>query len=139
MRVDPNGLLNFIPVDIVARQAVKISLSSSPASIFHLTNATPPTVAEFLLLLFEELGIKEPQFVDNKDDFSWIDTKFDQAIDFYGSYLLGYKEFDRTNSDAAVENTDDAVFPLGAAKLRAYFRWYLKHLIAKRSCLVPSR
>ena len=139
MRVDPDGLLNLIPVDIVARQAVEISLSSSPASVFHLTNATPPTIAEFLLLLFEELGIKEPQFVNHKDEYSWIDTKFDQAIDFYGSYLLGFKEFDRTNSDTAIGNTHDAACVLDATELRTYYRWYLKHLIAQRSCLVPSR
>ena len=139
MRVDAAGLLNFVPVDMVAQQAVRIGMSSSPASIFHLTNATPPTIEQFLYLLFEEIGIKEPLLVTNKDDFSWIDSKFDQGLDFYGSYMLGFKVFDRTNTDAALGNTQEGACLLDPPELLSYYRWYLERLAAQRSQLVASR
>ncbi len=117
MRVDPDIPINFIPIDLVARQAVQIISSSSSASIFHLTNATPPTTAEFLQLLFSEIEIKAPIFAATKKDFSWIDTKFDQGISFYGSYFVGHKVFDRANTDAAIGHKYAGDFPFDAHTL----------------------
>jgi thioester reductase-like protein len=139
MRIDVQALVNLIPVDIVARQAVQISLSNSPAAIFHLTNPTPPTTEEFMKPLFERLQIAPPLYVENKDEFSWIDGKFDQGISFYTSYLTGYKVFDRTNSDAVVAQSQESAFPMPDQTLLAFYEWYLERLIAQRSNLISSR
>jgi thioester reductase-like protein len=55
--------MNVIPVDAVARQMVRIALSSSNASIFHITNSTPPMLGMLLAPIFRAGGVKDPVFV----------------------------------------------------------------------------
>ena len=141
MRVDPFALLNFIPIDFVAQQAVTIGLSSSRASIFHLTNPTLLTAEEFMFPLFEmdEVNIKSPLFMPSKEGFSWIDSKFDLGITFYSSYLVGEKVFDRTNSDAVLGTEYTSAFPLPTDTLLSFYRWYIDLLAAQRPILMSSR
>jgi nucleoside-diphosphate-sugar epimerase len=139
MHVDPDAPLNFVPIDLVAQQAVQISTSRTPCSIFHLTNATPPTVAEFLFPLFEDLGLKAPLFAKTKEEFSWIDSKLDQGITFYNSYLTSPKQFDRYNSDVAIGNRWQAAYSLDTATLRSFFHWYLDVLSVQRPRLAVTR
>lgn len=139
MRVDPDALLNAIAVDGVARQAVCISNSSSPNSIFHLTNATSLTVSEFLLLLFQVLELKAPIFTETKDTFSWIDSKFDQGIGFYQSYFVGAKQFDRSHSDAALGQRDAGVYIIDLEKRHAFLQWYLDLLAVQHPQLMATQ
>jgi thioester reductase-like protein len=138
MRVDADGLLNLVPVDYVSRQAVQIATSSASASIFHLTNAAPITVAEFLHLLFAELELKVPLCVETREQFSWIDTKLDQGITFYNSYLIGSKTFDRQNSDTVLGSNCAGAFSLDTSTLLSYFRWYLDLLAVQRPRLIAT-
>jgi nucleoside-diphosphate-sugar epimerase len=139
MRVDANALLNLVPVDLVARQAVRIAFSSSQKRIFHLTNATPPTAAEFLSLLFQDIEMKQPVLTKSRENFSWIDKKLDQGIDFYSSYLIGSKIFDRQNTDAVVGNDSERTLEFDPPTMRAYFHWYLDLLCATRPVLLAIR
>jgi nucleoside-diphosphate-sugar epimerase len=139
LRVDSEALLNLIPVDIVAQQAVRISKSSTPATIFHLTNATPPTVSEFLMVLFHELDLKDPLCVETKDQFSWIDKKLDQGITFYQSYLVASKRFERKNTDAALGDPGAGDYILDTHTLLSFFRWYLDLLAIQRPRLIVTR
>lgn len=136
MRVDPDALLNLIPIDLMARQAVQIAFSSSRARFFHLTNALPPTAGDFIYWLFEEFGLKQPSFVASRENFSWIDTRLDQGISFYSSYLVGSKNFDRKNTDEVV---DQGEYRLDQPTLLAYFRWYLDLLMLTRPRLLATR
>ena len=139
MRVDPDALLNLVPIDTVASQAVQIAFSTSRENFFHLTNPTPPTTSDFLQLLFQELGIKQPLLVQDRENFSWIDKKLDQGITFYSSYLVGSKIFDKQNTDAAVHDRQMESFRLDDPTLLAYFRWYLDVLAATRPRLLSTR
>jgi nucleoside-diphosphate-sugar epimerase len=139
LRVDAEALLNLVPVDIVAQQAVRISKSSTPATIFHLTNATPPTVSEFLMLLFHELGLKDPLCVETKDQFSWMDKKLDQGITFYQSYLVASKRFDRKNTNAALGDSGAGDYILDTQVLLSFFRWYFDLLAIQRPRLIATR
>jgi thioester reductase-like protein len=131
--------LNFIPVDLVTRQAVRISTSASPASIFHLTNATPPTVAEVLSLMFLQLGLRAPIFTTTKDEFNWIDRKFDEGIAYYQAHITSYKHFDRSHTDAALGQSYEGVYKLSPKKLYAFYQWYIDLLTLQRPRLVAAR
>jgi thioester reductase-like protein len=137
--VDADALLNLIPVDIVAQQAVRISVCPTSATIFHLTNATPPIVSEFLKLLFSELNLKDPLCVETKEQFSWIDKKLDQGITFYHSYLVASKHFERKNTDAVLGDPHAGDYTLDAQALHAFFQWYLDLLAVQRPRLIPTR
>ncbi len=139
MRVDPAALLNLVPVDTTARQAVQVALSSSQEQFFHLTNPTPPVAGDFLSLLFQELDLKQPRFVERRDNFSWIDKKLDQGITFYSSYLVSSKIFERNNTDAAMRTRDMEECMLDAPRLLEYFRWYLDLLAVTRPRLLATR
>jgi nucleoside-diphosphate-sugar epimerase len=139
LRVDANAFLNLVPVDIVAQQAVCISASPTTATIFHLTNATPPTVSEFLMLLFSELDIEAPLCVETKEQFSWIDKKLDQGITFYQSYLVASKRFERKNTDAVLGNPHAGDYLLDAQTLHSFFQWYLDLLAIQRPRLIATR
>lgn len=136
--VDMNTRVNLVPIDIVARQAVRIALSASREKIFHLTNATPPTVSELLFSIFEECNVKLA-LVESRKHFSWIDQKFDQGIEFYCSYLVGPKIFDRAHTNGVEENAVESSFGLDSLRLRSYVRWYLNLLAVKRPHLLAHR
>jgi thioester reductase-like protein len=129
--------LNFIPVDLVTRQAVRISTSTSPDSIFHLTNATPPTVAEVLSRMFQQLGLRVPIFTTTKEEFNWIDRKFDEGIAYYQAHITSFKHFDRSHSDAVLGDRNQGAYDLNAEKLCSFSQWYLNLLTVERPRLVP--
>jgi nucleoside-diphosphate-sugar epimerase len=138
MRVDPDALLNLVPIDWVALEAVHLAFSPSKDTFFHLTNPHPPITSDFLFWLFENLELKQPQLVQNRESFSWIDKKLDQGITFYSSYLVGSKTFDRTHTNAA-SVWNPPVVTLDERTLQAYFHWYLELLAATRPLLLANR
>ena len=121
MRVDANSPLNLIPVDAVAKQAVCIGNSNSLASIFHLTNPQVPTMAEVLDTMFTSANIEKPLLVETTNEFNWIDEKFNGKMDFYNSYFLGNKcLFDRSNSDAALQDVARDEYAINSDRLRLF-------------------
>lgn len=139
IRADEEAALNLVPIDQVAREAVQIAFSSASDRFYHLTNATPTTAGAFLRLLFQELGIKPPLLVRERENFSWFDRKLDQGITFYSSYLQANKIFARANTDAAVGAKNKGGLVLDTPTLLAYIRWYLQLLATKRPLLLATR
>lgn len=140
MNVDPDVPINFVPVDKVAKQAVAIARSDSNNSIFHLTNRTVPTVGEALEVLFSTAGLPPPKIVQDTTQYAWIDEKFNEKIEFYKSYLTGYKQFDRSASNAALgEHANTTRYAVTANNLNEYCGWYCAQLAQTRSQVPVSR
>jgi nucleoside-diphosphate-sugar epimerase len=138
---DPATELNAIPVDMVARNAVRIGLSDSPARIFHLTNSHPPTVEQGAAAAFAVLGMSPPELVPSRATFSSLDGALDRGIDFFASYMKSSKTFDLTNSEAVCGGGAFA-YPLDRALLERFGTWFMEHVErptsrARRTAQVP--
>jgi nucleoside-diphosphate-sugar epimerase len=133
MRVDPELGINLIPIDSVVQQAVRIALSDAQSGIFHLTHPCPPRVGDVVRTIFREVGLLEPEFVTERDDLTWLDQQLGRRLDFYGSYLVGDKHFDRTCSDRVLGQHRDNEMACDDATITSYCRWYLDRLSAARS------
>ncbi|MCW3816342.1 SDR family oxidoreductase [Micromonospora sp. DR5-3] len=132
MLVDPGTPLNFIPVDALVEQLVGIAASGSPERIFHLTNSTPPAAGDVLRRIFALAGLPEPEYVSDPSELDDTDRAFAKGIEFYRSYLVGEKLFDRVNSDRALGRTDAGRMPFPDAEITAYARWYLDNVQRRR-------
>jgi nucleoside-diphosphate-sugar epimerase len=137
---DEHVPVNLIPVDVLARNAVRISRSRSSANIFHLTNDCPTPVGESMPILFSALGLRAPRFVSSCLEFTSLDEALDRAIQFYRSYLSHAKIFDRTNADAVL-GVDAAAshVPVRGERLLSFIRWYLAHTIEHTRVVRPYR
>lgn len=122
--VEPDSPMNLIPVDVVARQMVRISRSASDAKVFHITNPAPPIAGDVASLIFRELGLKMPRFVRDTSRFTWLDRKLDEALGFYRSYFRSNRQFDRRNSDHAIGRDHEPGYRMDQAALTSYIRWY---------------
>ena len=127
LRGDGEAPINLIPVDVVARNAVAIGRSSSEAGVFHLANATPPAAAEVSRVVFGTLGMAEPRWVTDDDEFTLIDEKLDRQprTDFFRTYLSRDRVFDLSNTNAALGEAASTV-SLEGAELTPYIEWYLE-------------
>lgn len=126
LRGDGEAPLNLIPVDVVARNAVRISRSISEARVFHLVNSTPPLSSEVGQAAFAALGMAAPRWVDDDDEFTLIDEELDQhpRTGFFRSYLSRERVFDLANTNAAIGEAASAI-SLGSEDLAPYIEWYL--------------
>lgn len=73
-------------------------------------------------LLFDELGLRRPEYVTTKEQLGELDSAFDSRLGFYGSYLSGAKLFQQTTHDRALH------FEFDDMTLLRYIRWYLRHI-----------
>jgi hypothetical protein len=124
----------------VAREAVAIGLSPTSAGVYHLTHRDPPTLGLTVRTLFRMCGLHEPQFVSSPEELSWLDTQFDERLDFYGAYMRGDRRFERRRTDDAVAGsatTTPVVYD--AAQIERLGRWYLERLEQERSRLPAAR
>jgi thioester reductase-like protein len=133
--LDPACPMNVIPVDVVAQQMVRIAGSSSTASIFHITNATPPTLATILYPILRLVDVKEPMFVREKTDFTALDHLMDQAMDYFNGYVVGRKVFDRSQSNQALGDDRAGDMFVDEPLIERYVRWYLPVLFASQPSL----
>jgi nucleoside-diphosphate-sugar epimerase len=122
--IDRGALMNLIPVDVVARQMVRISRSAAGAKVYHITNPAPPSAGEVAGAIFQELDLKLPVFVRDTNRFTWLDRKLDEALGFYRSYFRSNKHFDRRNSDAALGHENEPGYRMDPCTLSSYIRWY---------------
>jgi nucleoside-diphosphate-sugar epimerase len=130
--------INVIPVDLVARSAVRISLSASDAQIFHLTNSQAPQLGEGLAVIADLVGIKPPRYVSSPDELTAIDRQVDEKLVFYGSYIRQRLEFDRSNSDAVL-GPDSGAFPMNAETVAEFVSWYLEYLARQKQGKAAGR
>ena len=119
--------LNLIPVDAVARNAVSVSLSGSPARIFHLTNATPPSVGAASAVINRVLGIPGPSFAARPRGASTYDRVLADQMRFFIAYVGRTKHFDRSNLDAAI-GAEASRWPMDPGALERYVATYLATL-----------
>jgi nucleoside-diphosphate-sugar epimerase len=126
LRGDGEAPINLIPVDVVARNAVQISRSSSDARVFHLVNATPPPATEVGRVVFAALGMAPPRWVESMDEFTLIDEKLDEQprTDFFRTYLARDRVFDLSNTNAALGEAASTI-PFEDGALAPYIKWYL--------------
>jgi len=122
--VEPDSPMNLIPVDVVARQMVRISRSALDAKVFHITNPAPPIAGDVAGLIFRELGLKMPTFVRDTSRFTWLDRKLDEALGFYRSYFRSNRQFDRRNSDHAIGRRHEPGYRMDQVALTSYIGWY---------------
>ena len=121
---DPFAPINLVPVDVVARNAVTIALSQSPATYFHLGNTVTPTAREVVGTVMGLTGLREPLWVRDKDDFTAIDDVLDKGMGFYGSYYRYGKRFDLSNTEA-VCGPGSCHAPMDAEQITEFVRHYL--------------
>ena len=121
---EPEIPLNLVPIDMVARNAVAISLSNSNEIYFHLANATPPTVGDAVVELMRLLRYRLPRWVDGSSDLTSVDYTLNAGVDFYGSYLRNGKNFLTEHTQAAIGELS-VDFPMNSSSIREYFWSYL--------------
>jgi nucleoside-diphosphate-sugar epimerase len=124
LRADAGAHINFIPVDRVASAAVTVALSGGGQGIYHLANSCQPTLGESMCLLAQRLAIKPPVYVTDPGEFSLIDERVDERLEFYRSYLGGSKFFDLEPTQRLV-GRDVLTVPLKPDVLGGYIDWYL--------------
>ena len=136
IKADPNAFPNLVPVDFVAKHAVKAVLGNSPYKFHHLTNPSLTSTQEILDAVFTSVGVPVPEYVSDEKDFNSIDEKFNDKINFYTSYLTGQKMFDRENINAAIEEEDFAEYEIDPHVLQQHVDWYGK--VLNRSSAKPK-
>jgi thioester reductase-like protein len=139
MRVDADIALDMVCVDVVAREAVAIGMRDASEGVYHLTNPRSPTAGETVRTCFALAGVREPIFVETRDELTWLDERFDRRLDFYGSYLVGHKQFERVRTDAVLASTAQPQLDVPALDLVALGRWYLDELARTRTQLPVAR
>lgn len=122
--VNATAPINFIPVDVVARDAVSIGLAETDRQVFHLTNDSAPPVGDTLNTLFAQLGLPKPRHVTSSRAFTTIDQTLHDHLEFYSSYMNSHKRFSRVNTDSIVGEGAGEV-PLPHERMSAFAAWYL--------------
>lgn len=139
VRIEPDARIDLVPVDVVAREAVRIGCDGRSEGFFHLTNPAAPTVGTAVSTIFTMLGLPAPRFVTSKDELGWLDARFDERLDFYGSYIRGDKRFVRARTDVALGAALAPPVPVDAELMDAMGRWYLALLELERARLPVAR
>ena len=123
---NPDARLNLVPVDLVASQALRISMSQSSARYFHVCSGTSPTLGEMQRHIMPKIGFAGPWI--SRDANRGAHPTYDQLIDnglaFYKSYLIGVKEFSRANTLAAI-GEDETTEPITLEELSHYAHRFL--------------
>ncbi|MHC3470260.1 SDR family oxidoreductase [Streptomyces sp. 7R007] len=122
---EPDCPVNLVPVDIVARNAVSIALSDSPATYFHLGNSATAPAGMVLSKIMELVGLREPVWATDPDTFTALDEQLDKGMAFYGSYIKNAKSFDLSHT-RAVCGPDSCHAPLDAEEIQEYVLYYLR-------------
>jgi nucleoside-diphosphate-sugar epimerase len=127
---DGDTPVNFVPVDYVASAAVRIS-ESGAEGVFHLANSTPPRLADCWIGIADVLGMVQPLFVTNTDEFTLIDQKVDDKMAFYRSYVADEKYFSTSRVEKILGN-DAMACALPPESIFRYVDWYLTHCSKSR-------
>ncbi len=130
---DPDGQLDLIPVDFVAGDAVGLSRAGADPGVYHLASVARNPTRRTLGLIFEALGLRWPTFVEPGAELTWIDRKLDGGVRVYNAYLLGFKHFDRSETDRWLERPAGADYVLTDRELLDFYQWYIDHDLAQRT------
>jgi len=108
---DPGAKVNIVPVDYVAKAAIRIIENpSNHNGVFHLTHTAPPTCAwthEVFRERFTQVRIK---FVGSEKPIEEPRSEFHRMLlnqtERILPYLMNTPEFDRSNTDRAIPEVD---------------------------------
>jgi thioester reductase-like protein len=139
IRLDPDARLNLVPIDAVASEAARIGLTPEAGGVYHLTHDDPPMVGQVVRSMFAVLGLHEPLFVSSADELEWLDSRFDERLDFYGAYIRGQKRFQRVRADEALGGVAALKPAYDSPMIEAMGRWYLDVLEQERRQLPVAR
>lgn len=131
--MDQDVLVNVVPIDYVAKAAVKIGLSDTNQKVFHLTSKSVPKAITVVDAIFKMVGAGKPVYSNSSEGFNTIDEQFNDKIDFYSSYLVGTKHFSKSNSASILNNDDTLIDSLNVEEILEYVKWYLNSLVTKVS------
>lgn len=126
IRADGDGPLDLVPVDQVVADAVGLALADAPTGIYHLTNPTPPTVGQALNAIFDLVGMPSPILTSSTDGFTVVEQRFAQRLDFYSSYLVNAKQFDRDSVRSVLGDRSAPGLVMDPATLTDFGRRYLE-------------
>ncbi|MFI9246831.1 SDR family oxidoreductase [Streptomyces sp. NPDC053086] len=135
---DPGIECDLVPVDFVARNAVRIGISGELGRIYHLNNSASPEVGQVIEEVFDLAGLRRPRFVDSQGMLTDVDRKLDDGIQFYASYMINGKHFDQTNT-AGVCGAEASAFPMGREVIRDFVQWYLDRIRQDGRGSAPKR
>jgi len=139
MVADDDALLDLVPVDHVASDAVALSLADADPGHYHLTNPAAPTVGDVVRTCFDVAGLQPPILTEDDQDFTSTDRKLKERLDFYNSYLVNSKEFDRSSVRAAIGGHASSGLVLDNDDLVEFGQCYLDAFEAKRRPLPVAR
>ncbi|MFI6044529.1 SDR family oxidoreductase [Nocardia sp. NPDC051321] len=135
---DPVAELNFVPVDLVARNGVQVGLRGPVRSVYHLSNAESPSTQQFMDIAFPWAGLRPPRLTSDRRELTGIDELLDGAMEFYGSYFHHSKTFDLTNTEAVVGQSNTGA-PMGQQRLRELLDWYRLRISADGRNSFPAK
>ena len=122
------SIFSVIPVDLLAAEAVSISLSATEDRIFHITRRNQTTAIETIQLMCNELGLPRPAIVALGEPLDPVSEMLMNRLTFSKPYLSGYKRFCTKHTDAVTGGAE-------AEELDAlpFTRWYREYLVAQDS------
>ncbi|MFI6048064.1 SDR family oxidoreductase [Nocardia sp. NPDC051321] len=125
MLADPAAEINLVPVDLLVRQAVSLSMRPDlEESIVHVTNGSAPTMRDFMAVMSSMTGIPEPEYVTSAVGFTPIERRFHRTMQFYAPHVEGAKFFEQSVAERYGSPID---FPMDRDYLRALIGWYFDH------------
>lgn len=134
---EPQGTIDLVPIDHVAREAVALWQSGAPPDYYHLTNPTPPRIGDTVDAAFKAAGLRVPRQVDDRDLQNETDLKLQTRVDFYASYLNNPKRFDRSNVFQILGEAAEKGFLMDSAVLDSFCEWYVE-TANLRSAALPT-
>ncbi|MFI6173231.1 SDR family oxidoreductase [Nocardia sp. NPDC051052] len=125
IQADPAAQINLVPVDLLVRQAVSLSMRPGfVADIIHLTNGSAPTLREILSAVLSLVGVTEPEYVTCTAGFTPIERRFHNTLQFYAPHVDRAKFFAQ---DVAERYGAPIDFPMDVDYLGALLGWYIDH------------
>lgn len=135
---DLKSELNLIPIDLVAAQAVCTGLNGKIGNVFHLSNPDSPTMATVLDVIFPWADLPVPTATLNRDSLSEVDRLLDMRMEFYRSYFVNGKTFDRSNT-LKTDGINTASTIIDHSRLTDLMVWYRERITADGYGSFPAR
>jgi nucleoside-diphosphate-sugar epimerase len=117
---------NLIPVDYVVRNAVRIFRSNADGQIFHLTNATPPTLREVTDAVCDAVGMLRTVYVEDTFELTDVERMLAEhpRAQFQHPYMCVDRHFDLAHTDAAI-GAEASACRLGSEELAPYLQAFM--------------
>jgi hypothetical protein len=101
MRLDSEGTLDMIPVDIAVAEMLDLAAVGTRTfgQFFHITSDSPVGAHDVVRLAREMVGVERVKVVGPDADFNFADRMFNRSLKFYAPYFGQRKIFERTRID----------------------------------------